>query len=177
MTAFTLKDVVLQAVGERRVALMKAPIDIAEAINELQELSPDGVLLIADDLSDLIHRLRTGLEPLGFLLRRLSRFVHPVQTSKEQGEVPGPAEIGITNGTTVNIIDTGGTVVDQLHDFMDHQYGGLAGRTVIVARHNLARDEGSDPFRSAEVTGCIFKPFVPEDYLDQILAELQAKRP
>lgn len=122
----------------------------------------DGILLIADDSPDIVHRLRTGLAEHGFTVRKM-------ETSEKQEPASNP-EANV-DSSIVNLIDTGGTVVDELEDWMTHRNGGLTGCSIIIARHDLPADPNADPFSAPEVTGCIFKPFVPEDYIDRMIAE------
>ena len=174
MTAFTLTDVLIQAVGDVRVAMMKGPIDSGDLVELVEQIAPDGVLLIADDTPNLIHWLRTSLTPLGYELRRWPETEHGVAANDQGPSHPGSGDLGETKGI-VNIIDGGGTVIDEIEDWMGHRFEGLVGRSIIIARHQLPKDVSIDPFSSPDVTGCIFKPFVPEDYLDKTLAKIRSQ--
>ena len=174
MTAFTLMDVLIQAVGDVRVALMKGPIDSGDLVERVEQISPDGVLLIADDTPNLIHWLRTSLTPLGYELRRWPEADHGVPANDQESSHVGSGEFGETK-VIVNFIDGGGTVVDEIENWMGHRFEGLVGRSIIIARHQLPKDAGIDPFGLPDVTGCIFKPFVPEEYLDKTLAKIRLR--
>ena len=174
MTAFTMKDVMIQAVGDVRVALIKGPVDSGELVERVEQIMPDGVLLIADDTPSLSHWLRTSLTPLGYELHRWPEAEHLVAANDQDPVQLASGENAETKGI-VNIIDGGGTVVDEIEDWMGYRFEGMAGRSIIIARHQLPKDPGIDPFSSPDVTGCVFKPFAPEDYLDKLLAEMRSR--
>jgi DNA-binding NarL/FixJ family response regulator len=74
-------------------------------------------------------------------------------------------EAGSISGSDVLVLDLGRTIVHSLEAYLEVREGGSNPKAIIVARNPGGAKATVNPLRSVSVTGCLFKPFDPEDLL------------
>jgi two-component system response regulator HydG len=168
MTGFGIVEIVREAVGNRPVATVRGPVAHRIVLEKISDVLPDGVVVVADDNPGFTRDLTIEALEFGYHVEpHMQSSARMRQDPDASALADAPIEPSVKRLT---IIDTGGTLVEELEDYMDLLDRGVDGPAVIVLRRRLDRTVAGDPFRTPAVTGCIFKPFDPLAEVEQLYA-------
>jgi DNA-binding response OmpR family regulator len=155
MTGYRIEELLAQAVDGGAVRILCGPFTKQEMLDATREIQPRGLALVVNERSGAAAEVSDVLDENGY------RFVVAKSAQEALERDPG-------DGSDILVLDLGLPVVPALGMFLE-----LKGRqgcppTVIVADDIREGPEGSDVLKSLAVTGCLFKPFEPQQLLETI---------
>jgi two-component system response regulator HydG len=155
MTAYSVKQLVAQAVEQGALGVLRKPFDAARMLGMLEDVKPDGVILMADDDPDFVDSLRQLLADNGYK-------VVVARTGKEA------LDTILADGIDILVLDLKLPVLSGLEVYLDLKRRNRTLPTIIVTGYAAEEAEAMDRLRSMSVAGCLVKPFPAEDLLDII---------
>lgn len=151
MTGFRVEQLLAYGSGDNIVVIRK-PVFGELVLQSLAKMIK-GVMLIADNKTGLRDELLDCLQ----------------QTRRNIGVITDEASIGDIDLTCIDVLlfDTQRTILYDLNTYEQLKETGYQGVAVILARQSNEEDT-SDALKSIDVTGCLFKPFNPEELFNVI---------
>jgi DNA-binding NtrC family response regulator len=158
MTGYRVERLLEEAVEKGSVEVLKGPYEAEDLIAAVACAAPAGIVLLVDP----------GAAP-GAVEESLSLHDLAAVTLRTAEEA---AAMDPARPVDVCVLDLGTTILGALGVCLDMQARGVSKRTVILTRcpglELAAPAEDPECLRALSVTGCLFKPFEPQDLLDMI---------
>jgi len=149
MTGFRVEQLLAYGTGDN-IIVMRKPV-LAELVLKNLGKMDKGVILVADNRTGLHDELFNLLSQGG---RKLSVISDNVDREKKS----------ILNNDVL-IFDTRQTVLYDLNAYEKIKEAGYKGTAIILIKQGQANE---DALKSMVITGCLFKPFDPQELLDAI---------
>lgn len=151
MTGFAIEQVLEQVQAQGKVEVFRRPFTIDQVFNSFIDNEDESLLLIADDDPFFAGTLSSycseyGLKPL------LASSYKEVQQKKPQDE---PVEL--------LLLDLHMPLMKVLEVYLNLKLQNKIVKTIIVTGNVINIDNVEDPLNAPSVTGCLFKPFTPEN--------------
>jgi len=155
MTGYRIEQLLQQLVDNGSVEIMKNPITPDQLYQSLQNVLPEGMLLVIAEKSDFATTMATYLEDLGSTAAVIRNS--------------GDAEAAIqSSAADMLIVDMGLPVLCSVGIYKQIKNSGRALPLIMIIDQSRVSGGIEDVFRSVNVTNCLFKPFYPEEVLGVI---------
>ena len=153
MTGYRIEQLLAEVIDNGDVEILLKPVEIEEAFKILKKIKKESIVLIADDDPVLSEGLSDYLSEHG-LKTLLSRNVQEAVDSV------------LSNPVDILVLDLRLPIICGLEVYLQLKQKGRAVKTVIVTGDR--NKDSINILKSTSVTGCLFKPFKPEDMLSII---------
>jgi DNA-binding NtrC family response regulator len=152
MTGYHVEQLLAEAIDDGPVEILRKPLEIGPVIKILDRIQKENIILVVDDAPDAANRLSGQLIAQGIKIL----LAHNAREAVA-GVISSPVE--------VLVLDLRLPVTYGLEVYLGLRQRGHTVKTLIVTGY--ADDESGmvDSLRSTAVTGCLFKPFRPEQML------------
>ncbi len=155
MTGYRMKQLLEEVVGDGDVEILRKPLEIGRVLEVLAQIQDEGIILVVDDDPEFAHGLSACLTENG---------VKTMFARNGQEAVDGV----LSNPVDVLVLDLGMPIMSGLEAYLDLKQKSHTVKTIIITGHADEEPGKVDILRSIEATGCLFKPFLPEDMLHAI---------
>ncbi|MFN2297961.1 MAG: response regulator [Anaerolineales bacterium] len=155
MTAYSVEQLVAQAVEQGALGVLRKPFDIDRMLAMLEDVKPKGVILMADDDPDFVDSLHNLLADRGYR-------VLVARTGQEA------LDAVLADGIDILVLDLKLPVLTGLEVYLELKSKDRALPTIIVTGYAAEESEAIDRLRAMSVSGCLIKPFHPQELLDII---------
>ncbi len=165
MTGYRIDQLLAQATENGAVKVLHKPFAMEAVIGALQEVRPNGMVLIADDDADFAESTKNLLQAEGY-------SVLVARTGREAVEQATATEFDVL------VLDLRLPVMHGVEVYLELKKRGRVFPTIIVTGYAKEEAESIDTLKSLSVTGCLFKPFEPEQLIqavDKISRRVRAK--
>jgi len=152
ITGYHVEQLLAEAIDDGTVEVLRKPLEIGPVIKILDRIQKENIILIVDDDPDAAKRVTAQLTDQGIKTLLAGNAREAVD-----GVISTPVE--------VLVLDLRLPVTYGLEVYLELRQRGHTVKTLIVTGY--ADDESGtvDSLRSTAVTGCLFKPFRPEQML------------
>jgi two-component system response regulator HydG len=157
MTAYSVKQLLAQAIDNGAIGMMRKPFDMPRLLSMLEDVKPEGVILMADDDPDFVESMRLMLAENGYKVVVARTGQEAVTTI-------------LSDGIDILVLDLRLPVLSGLEVYLQLKRYNRALPTIIVTGYAVEEAETIDSLRAMEVAGCLIKPFDPQDLLKIIQA-------
>jgi len=155
MTAYSVEQLLAQAIEHGAMGVLRKPFAIPQMLAVLEEVKPDGVILMADDDHDFVASLQDLLEGQGYA-------VVIARTGQEA------VDVILANGIDILILDLKLPVLSGLEVYLTLKKRGRTLPTIIVTGYAAEEADAIDKLRMMSVAGFLIKPFDPQELLEII---------
>jgi len=155
MTGYRIEQLLQQAVGHGAIKVLRKPFAMQDVLRTLREVVPAGMVLVADDDPDFSDSVRHLLEDSGY-------SVLVAVTGAEA------LDKGMAPEINVIVLDLRMPVMQGLDVYLELRRRGREVPVIVVTGYAQEEHEAIDVLRSLSVTGCLFKPFAPDQLLKAI---------
>ena len=155
MTGYRIDQLLAQATDNGAIKVLRKPFAMEEIISSIGEISPCGLVLIADDDPDFAEAAEHLLADQGFA----------VLVARNGAEA---IEKVVSSSPDILLLDLRMPVVDGLDVYLELRKRKLLLPTIIVTAYPREETNTVEALKSLSVTGCLFKPFEPEALLEAI---------
>ena len=152
MTGYSVEQLLQQAVDNGALGVLSKPVDIAKAMTAIEEVQPQGIVLVAEDDPDFGPQLQQTILSAGRNCElvtngrdALARLAH--------------------GGVEVLILDLNMPLIDGIEVYSTLRKGGNVVPTVMITAF---REHYQDALSDVEVTGILNKPFDPLVLLERL---------
>ncbi|MBN1440935.1 MAG: response regulator [Anaerolineales bacterium] len=152
MTAYSVEQLVRQAVDQGALGVLRKPFDTERMLAMLEDVRPDGLILMADDDPDFVDSLRQMLMERGYR-------VLVAHTGEEA------LKAVLADGIDVLVLDLRLPVLSGLEVYLELKRRNRTVPTIIVTGYAQEEAPAMDQLRAMSVAGCLVKPFDPEELL------------
>ena len=160
MTGYRIDNLLATVVGDDNFMVLGGPETESQVTQQLHDLGPGGVIVMADSTGRLGQRLAESLRERG----------GAICLARTEAEA---LELGSFSGSDVLVLDLGRTIVRGLEAYLAVRENGSSPKTIIIARAPEDGKATANSLRSVQVSGCLFKPFDPTELLE-IVSRLSA---
>jgi two-component system response regulator HydG len=164
MTGYSVEQLLDQAVEHGAWGVLDKPIDVHQVIEMLENIKPDGILIVDDD-PDFVASVKNLLVSSGYMVfaardgRQAIERIH-------------------SNGIDILILDLRLPILSGLETYLELKRTGQAIPTLIVTAYPDEYADDVDLLRSLSVSGVLRKPFDPRELLEAVdrLAHTRGKK-
>lgn len=157
MTGYRIDQLLAEAIDQGAIKVLRKPFAMDDILITLREVAPAGMILVADDDPEFA-------DGVGHMLEDHSYRVVVARTGKEAVDKVMTSDIDIL------ILDLRLPVMHGLDVYLTLRDRGKAVPTIVVTGFAKEESEKIDAFKALSVTGCLFKPFEPEQLLSIVEA-------
>jgi two-component system, NtrC family, response regulator HydG len=162
MTAYSVKQLLMQAIDQGALGVLRKPFDMPGLLSMLEDIKPEGVILMADDDPDFVESVRQMLDENGYK-------VIVARTGQEA------LTTILSDGIDILILDLKLPVLSGLEVYLQLKQYNHALPTIIVTAYAAEEAEAIQTLRVMEVAGFLTKPFDPQDLL-KIIQDIKDKK-
>ncbi len=155
MSGYRIEQILAEALYKDKVPILHKPSAADQILSALGSLESAGIVLVADDSPDTVASAE--------LFMKANNYEVLIARSKREA-----IEDTQSGNIDILILDLQLPVLRGLEVYMELQKQGRVIPTVLVTGY-APEESRTDVLRSLSVTGCLFKPFTP----DQLLHGLQ----
>ena len=155
MTGYRIDQLLNRAIADGALKVLRKPFDIEEVLAAIREVQRQGIVLVADDDPDFSQGVEQLLEEHGYGVI----IAHDGREAVER-VLAGPVD--------VLVLDLRLPFLGGLEVYLELRRRGYTVPTVIVTGYPVEEAEKIDVLRSLSVTGCLLKPFAPEELVGEI---------
>ncbi len=160
MTGYSVEQLVKQAIDHGAMGVIGKPVDPRKVLSMLDDVKPDGIVLIAEDDPDFGPQLEEIITTSGFQCKLVKSGDEALKMVSEQA-------------VDIMILDLNLPVIDGIEVYTKLQNEKRNIPTIIITGHAAEHAESLASMRDMEVTGILNKPFDPSILLSR-LEELAA---
>lgn len=157
MSAYSVEQLLAQAIDQGALGVLRKPFDTPQLLALLEDVRPDGVILMADDDKDFVDSVQNLLVEHGYA-------VVVAHTGQEA------VDVTLADGIDILILDLRLPVLSGLEVYLTLKKHGRALPTIIVTGYAAEEADAIDQLRSMSIAGCLIKPFDPQDLLELVRA-------
>ncbi len=157
MTAFSVEQLLAQAIERGAIGVLRKPFDTSRLIDMLEDIKPDGVILMADDDPDFVDSLQHLLVEQGYKVVVACTGQEAVSTV-------------LADGIDILVLDLKLPVLSGLEVYLELKRQNRTLPTIIVTGYAVEEAQAMDQLRAMSVAGCLIKPFDPQKMLEIIQA-------
>ena len=155
MTGYRVVELIQQAIDHGALRVMHKPFEMEEIFSLVEEVKPDGIILVVDDNPSFIESIEELLTCAGY-------SVYSAIDGKE-------AVDKVLNGNMdLLLLDLQLPVMSGLEVYLKLKEQNRVIPTIIVTAYSKEEEETINILRSMKVTGILSKPFDPEHLLNTI---------
>ncbi len=155
MTAYSVEQILTQAIEHGALGVLRKPFDTTRLLRMLEDVQPDGVILMADDDPDFADSLRQLFSDRGY----------KVLVSTNGGEAVAKV---LADGIDILVLDLKLPVLSGLEVYLELRRRNRSLPTIIVTGYAEEEAGAMDQLRTMSVAGFLIKPFDPQKMLDII---------
>lgn len=155
MTGYRIEQLLQQLVDNGSVEIMKNPFTPDQLYQSLQNVLPEGMLLVIAEEPDFATTLAKYLENLGSTATVL----------RNSGDTDAAIQ---SSAVDMLIVDMGLPVLCSVSIYKQMKKAGRVRPLIMVIDQSRISGGMEDVFRSVNITNCLFKPFYPEEVLGVI---------
>lgn len=155
MTGYSVEQLVKQAIDHGALGVLGKPVDPRKVLTMLDEVKPDGIVLIAEDDPDFGPQLEELISTSGFQCKL-------VKTGDEALRVVSQESVDIM------ILDLNLPVIDGIEVYSKLQQNNRTVPTVIITGHAAQHAQSLTAMQDMDVTGILNKPFDPSVLLSKL---------
>lgn len=155
MTGFRIEQVLAEVVDSGEVEILRKPFEMKQIMDVASQIKKESIVLLADDDPDLSESLSDYLVDNG---------IKTILAKNGQEALDGV----LSNPVDVLVLDLRRPIICGLEVYLQLKQQGHAIKTIIITGFASEEKETIDVLKSMSVTGCLFKPFKPEDLLQAI---------
>ena len=148
MTGYSVQQLMQQAIENGALGVLNKPVDMEGLIKSLEDIKPEGMVLLADDDPNFCAGMKDVLKQHGY-------NVCVANTGQEALDRMQNDNIDVL------VLDLQLPVVSGLEVYMNLKKQGIAVPTIVVTGHEHEETEAMDTFRDLCTTGVLVKPFNP----------------
>ena len=131
--------------------MLNKPIDVYKVLEMLEEVKPDGILIVDDD-DDFVESVKDLLVSSGYTVCVARNGREAIERIR-------------SNGIDVLILDLRLPILSGLEIYLELKTTGRVVPTIIVTPHTDECADEVDKWRSLSVSGILRKPFDPGELL------------
>jgi CheY-like chemotaxis protein len=154
MTGYSVGQLLEQAISQGAWRVLNKPLDILQVLNLLDDIKPDGILIVDDD-PDFVQSIKSLLVNRGYTV-----FV--AEDGQQAIERVRADDIDIL------ILDLRLPILSGLETYLELKQSGHAIPTLIVTAYADQEAGDIDKLRALSVSGILSKPFDPRELLEAI---------
>ncbi len=155
MTAYSVEDLLRQAMAEGAMGVLNKPFDSETLLQALKDVSPAGVILVADDDPDFVEGVQSTLTEAGYT-------VTIARTGQEA------VDKVLDNGFDVLLLDMRMPVLSGLEVYRELKKQGRTLPTIIVTGYEAEESANIRELLQMSAKGCLVKPVGTADLLQAI---------
>lgn len=155
MTGFRIEQVIAELIDNGEVEILRKPFDMSLVHDIISEIKDKSIVLIADGSPDISVNLYKYL---------IDKNVTTILARNKQEAL----DRILTNTADVLVLDLQTSIISSLEVYLQLEQQNRAIKTIIVTGYTKEDNVTIDALKSLSVTGCLFKPFAPEDMLTTI---------
>ena len=155
MTAYSVEDLLRQAMAEGAMGVLNKPFDSETLLKALKDVSPAGVILVADDDPDFVEGVQSTLTEAGYT-------VTIARTGQEA------VDKVLDNGFDVLLLDMRMPVLSGLEVYRELKKQGRTLPTIIVTGYEAEESANIRELLQMSAKGCLVKPIGTADLLQAI---------
>jgi two-component system response regulator HydG len=159
MSGYRIEQLLARALNKDKVSVLRKPSAADQVLAALGDFDSDHVVLVADDNPETVSNIELYLKADGY----------EVLVARSVGEA---IDGNHREKPEILVLDLHLPVLKGLEVYMELQKQGRAIPTILVTGYPPRETESVDVLHSLSVTGCLFKPFRPEQLL-QGLRQMQ----
>jgi two-component system response regulator HydG len=154
MTGYSVEQLLEQAVEHGAWGVLYKPIDVHQALDMLERIKPDGILVVDDD-PDFVESVQDILTRNGYTVFVATNGQEAIERIR-------------ANGIDILILDLRLPILSGLETYLELKRTGHAVPTLIVTAYLEEYADDVDKLRSLSVSGVLRKPFNPGDLLEAV---------
>ncbi len=155
MTGYSVEQLLQQAIDHGAMGVLSKPISSAKLLAALQEVSPSGIVLIAEDDPDFGPELRQLIESTG------------MQCELVQNGRDALAKV-MAGGVDILILDLKMPLINGVEVYTELKRLGRSVKTIIITGNGAEYASTFDAIKDVTITGILNKPFDPLSLLDRL---------
>ena len=155
MTGYSVEQLVKQAIDHGAMGVLGKPVDPHKVLSMLDDVKPDGIVLIAEDDPDFGPQLEEIIATSGFQCKLVKSGDEAIKTVNEEN-------------VDVMILDLNLPVIDGIEVYTKLQDKNRTVPTIIITGHAAEHAESLASMRDMAVTGILNKPFDPSILLSKL---------
>ena len=155
MTGYRVEQLLTGVIDDVDIEILHKPFELERVLEVLNNIRQESIILIADDNPDISHNLSTYLTNHGIktmLARNGEEAVNGI----------------LSNPIEVLVLDLRMPIMCGLEVYLELKQRDRAVKTIFVTGYAKEETETIDILKSTSATGCLFKPFRPEDMIHAI---------
>jgi two-component system response regulator HydG len=157
MTAYSVEQLLAQAIERGAIGVLRKPFDTSRLIRMLEDVKPDGVILMADDDPDFVDSLQHLLVGQGYKVVVARTGQEAVSTI-------------LADGIDILVLDLKLPILSGLEVYLELKQRNRTLPTIIVTGYADEEAQAMDQLRAMSIAGCLIKPFDPQKMLEIIQA-------
>lgn len=150
MTGYQMDQLLAEAINDGSVSVLRKPFPMARLSAKISDIQQKGILLIVDDDPEFVSSMEQ------YLIQQHYKVLI-AQTDKQASDCLMQESIDIL------VLDLKRPIIHALDIYLGLNEKGYTIPTIIVTGYTAQEAGKPDALRSMSVTGCLFKPFSPED--------------
>ena len=155
MTGYSVEQLLQQAIDHGAMGVLSKPVDISKVLAVLNDIHPNGIVLIAEDDPEFGPLLKTMIEDAG-------RACDLVRNGRDAlGRV-------MQGGINILILDLKMPLIDGVQVYSELKRAGRTVPTIIITGSGSEYTDTLDALRDVRITGILNKPFDPLVLLDRL---------
>lgn len=162
MTGYRIDQLLAQATDNGAIRVLRKPFAMEEVLTSIDEVRPNGLVLVADDDPDFAESAKHLLAEHGY----------DVLIARNGAEA---IEKVISSNPDLLLLDLRMPVMHGLDVYLELKKRNRLLPTIIITAYPHDEISAVSALKSLAVTGCLFKPFEPEALL-QAIADIQRER-
>jgi len=155
MTGYSVEQLLQQAIDHGAMGVMSKPISSAKVLSVLQEVSPAGIVLIAEDDPDFGPELKQLIESTG------------MQCELVQNGRDALAKV-MAGGVDILILDLKMPLINGVEVYTELKRVGRTVKTIIITGNGAEYASTFDAIKDVAITGILNKPFDPMSLLSRL---------
>ena len=144
MTGYSVEQLLQQAMDHGAMGVLNKPIDIGKLLRAVEDVTPSGIVLIAEDDPQFGGQLKRMIDGAGMSCDLVHSDADAVAADSQ-----------------VMIIDTGKPLIRGVELYRRLRSAGRARPAIIITRSGEGSGDAFDALRDVAVTGILNKPFDP----------------
>jgi two-component system response regulator HydG len=157
MSAYSVEQLLAQAIDHGALGMLRKPFDTRQLLALLEDIKPEGVILMADDDGDFVASVQNLLVEQGYA-------VIVAHTGQEA------VDVILADGIDILILDLRLPILSGLEVYLTLKKHGRVLPTIIVTGYAAEEADAINQLRSMSIVGCLIKPFDPQELLELVRA-------
>lgn len=155
MTGYSVEQLVKQAIDNGAMGVIGKPVDPRKVLHMLDDVKPDGIVLIAEDDPDFGPQLEEIIATSGFRCKLVKSGDEALKMVNEEA-------------VDVMILDLNLPVIDGIEVYTQLQQKDRDIPTIIITGHAAEHARSLESMQDMSVTGILNKPFDPSILLSKL---------